>query len=96
MSGSSLGPGNEGEPDSVKLGETAARDQAEEQLAISEEQQRLLAEHANDVIWTMSLDGRITYVSPSVEKVRGFTPEEAMNQPLGEILTPDSTAVMMA
>ncbi|MEY6434127.1 diguanylate cyclase [Thioalkalicoccus limnaeus] len=69
------------------LGRTAAR------RRISEAQYRLLADNAADVIWTMSLDGEITYVSPSVERLRGFTPAEAMQQPLEEILTPASQAI---
>jgi len=38
----------------------------------------------------MALDTTITYVSPAVERVRGFTPEEAMIQPLDEIHPPES------
>ena len=30
-----------------------------------------------DVIWAMQLDGRISYVSPAVEQVRGVTQAEA-------------------
>ncbi len=75
----------------AKLEKTVAERSSE--LRISEERHRLLAENANDVIWTMSLDGHITYVSPSVERMRGFTPEEAMKQPLNEILAPDSLAL---
>lgn len=52
-----------------------------------------LADSANDVFWTMSVAGEITYVSPSVERMRGLTPEEAMAQPLDEIMTPESTAL---
>lgn len=61
-------------------------------LRISEIRHRLLADHANDVIWTMGMDGSITYVSPAVERVRGFTQQEAMRQTLDQILTPDSQA----
>lgn len=68
------------------------RKRAENQLRISEQRHRLLADNANDVVWEMALDGAITYVSPSVERVRGFTVEEAMRQPLDEILTPASQA----
>ena len=49
-----------------------------------------IASHLNDVIWTMAIDGSITYISASVERVRGFTPEEALAQPVGDILCPDS------
>ena len=65
---------------------------AELALARSEEQHRLLTENAYDVIWTMALDGTITYVSPSVERVRGITPEEAAAQTLEEIHPPESAA----
>ncbi|MCP9815059.1 PAS domain S-box protein [Synechococcus sp. GreenBA-s] len=61
-----------------------------EELRISEERYRLLAENARDVIWTMERDGRISYVSPSIQLLRGYTPEEAMHQPLEQTLTPDS------
>ena len=62
----------------------------EEDLRISEERHRLLAEHANDVIWTMGLNGEISYVSPAIFAVRGLTPQEAMCQSLDQIHTPDS------
>ena len=72
----------------------AERDEAVAALAVSEEQYRLLAENAYDVIWTMGVDGSITYVSPSVERVRGITPAEAMAQPLDEIHPPASAALV--
>ncbi len=65
----------------------------EEQLRISEERHRFLAESARDTIWTMEPDGRISYVSPSVELVRGFTPEEAVAQTLDQIHPPESLAI---
>ncbi len=70
---------------------TELRD-AETELRHSEQRHRLLAENAWDVVWTMALDGTITYVSPAVERVRGITPEEAMHQTVEEIHPPESQA----
>ncbi len=72
------------------------RNEALKQLRASEEQFRLLAENANDVIWTRDLDLHLTYISPSVERIRGYTPEEAMRQSPREILTPESYTRIMA
>ena len=66
--------------------------EAETRLMNSEKRSRLLAENAWEVIWTMDLDGKITYVSPAVERMRGITPEEAMRQSLDEIHPPESAA----
>lgn len=75
--------------------ELAELQQTYNELRIKEERYRLLAENARDVIWTMKLDGTITYISPAVELLRGFTVEEAMHQPLDKILTPDSQIIVI-
>ena len=68
---------------------------AHEALRISEERHRLLADHATDVIWTMNLDGKITYVSPSVEKLRGYTSAEVMQQSIEQLLTAESAEIAL-
>ena len=70
------------------------RQRVEEALRQSEERYRLIADHATDVIWTMDAQGRFTYVSPAVRKLRGYSPAEVMAQGMAEALTPDSLALV--
>ena len=52
---------------------------------------RLLADNISDVIWTLDLSlSKFAYVSPSVERVQGYTPEELMELDLEDTLTPRS------
>ncbi len=68
------------------LRDISERKHTEKVLKESEQKFRLLAENTNDVIWTLSPEGKFTYVSPSVFKLRGYTPEEAINQTFDDIL----------
>ncbi|NTW00130.1 MAG: PAS domain S-box protein [Oscillochloris sp.] len=60
-------------------------------LVISEERYRLLAENSLDVIWVLNLTtGRFRYVSPSIERVRGYSVAEALSERMEDALTPES------
>ncbi|MBC3889044.1 diguanylate cyclase [Acetobacterium paludosum] len=47
-------------------------------LRESEARHRLLADHADDIISTVDLEGNFTYISPSVERITGYTVDEVM------------------
>ncbi len=64
--------------------------EVEEALKESEEKFRFIAENANDVIWLLDKTGKMLYVSPSVEKLSGYTPEEVIHLPLDQKLSPGS------
>jgi PAS domain S-box-containing protein len=72
------------------LGATLSRIRADEARLESEASYRFLTENIKDVIWSMDFETlRFLYVSPSVEALRGFTPQEVMAQPLDAAVPED-------
>ena len=72
-----------------------ARRAAEESLRASEEKYRLLAENLSDVIWVINTDLQFTYVSPSVERLLGYSAEEALALPVQQTVIPASFDLAM-
>jgi diguanylate cyclase (GGDEF)-like protein/PAS domain S-box-containing protein len=79
LTGSSL-PGD----DSAGHADSASRE--------SEEWLRPVVEHASDVISLLKADGRVSYVSPAIERVLGYRPEERVGASAFELVHPDDLA----
>lgn len=69
---------------------------ASEALKHSEARHRLLTDHASDVIWTLDPQGKISYISPAVERLRGYSPKEVMHQHISQAMTPASAEKIQA
>jgi len=65
-----------------------------QQLERSEQRQLLWAEQSYDIIWTMNLDGGFTYISPSMKRLVGYSPEEFIQLPMEQWVTSESLAVV--
>ncbi|WP_245561962.1 CHASE domain-containing protein [Lamprocystis purpurea] len=77
--------------------ELLARERLEQALRTSEAQYRLLADNTTDVLWLLNLEtGNWTYMSPSVERLRGYTVAEVMAQSVEQVMTAESYAYAQA
>lgn len=66
--------------------------ETEQELRRSEEKFRHIAERSFDIIFILDKTGNIAYISPAVEKVAGFLPEEMCGKPLEAYLAEEERA----
>ena len=67
------------------------RHKVEYELQVSEEGYRMIGENANDLIAIHGFDEIISYVSPSVTRFTGYTPEDIIGKKVSLFLHPDET-----
>ena len=79
----------------VNYRDITERKRLEEALQRSESRHRLITENVPDVIWTMDMNLRFTYISPSVWRQQGITVEEAMQRRPEDFLSPASLEAAM-
>jgi len=66
------------------------RVRAERALRESERMNRMLTESMKDVVWVLDLESRrFVYVSPSIVRLRGYTPAEIMARPFKDACVPE-------
>ena len=71
------------------LSDITARKQTEERLRSSEEAFRSLVESTSDWIWEVDQQGCFTYLSPRVQDLLGYMPEELLGRPPVAIMLGD-------
>lgn len=63
-------------------------------LRESEKKYKLITENTLDIIWTIDLKEKLTYISPAIEKHTGYTPEEYRQLSLEKMFTTESFRVL--
>ena len=61
----------------------------EDQLRQSEEKYRNLVEQINEVIYSIDLEGKISYISPAIEPFLGYNHAEVIGQPFVKFIVAD-------
>ncbi|HKY26547.1 MAG TPA: CHASE domain-containing protein [Pyrinomonadaceae bacterium] len=68
----------------------ADRERAEFAFKEGEERYHDLVENANDIVYTLDMNGRLTSVNRAAEIITGYPREELLNMKLTDIMTPES------
>ena len=88
----SLHPATEGDRVHLYAADITERKRAEEALKHSEERYRELVEHANDIIYSIDLEGNFTSMNKAGERISGYTCQEFLRMNISHLLAPDLLA----
>ncbi|HEU4760190.1 MAG TPA: EAL domain-containing protein, partial [Dehalococcoidia bacterium] len=71
------------------------RKRAEDALRASEEKHRDLVENLNEIIYVQDRTGVVTYVSPAVRQIGGYTPDEVIGKRFVEFIHPEDLPMVV-
>lgn len=80
----------------VRLRDIEQQVRAEHDLAAREEQYRMLAENASDVVWQIAPDGRLRWASQSTSRVLGWESTEVLGHAALEYVRPEHRGGLIA
>jgi len=80
----------------VAVRDITERKRMEEALKKSEAMYHMIAQNMSDTLWLMDMNLKTIWISPSVEKKRGFNLAEIESMPLERQLTPESLRSVLA
>jgi len=69
-------------------------EEARRGLAESQARYRSLVENISDVIFSLDVEGGVTYVSPVIQGLSGLTPDEIVGRPFLELVHPDDRSAL--
>ena len=69
-------------------------ERSKRRMAESEQRHRLLADRATDIIITYGVDGLVSYVSPSIERVSGHSPQDVVGRPVTDLIHPEDVPAL--
>jgi PAS domain S-box-containing protein len=74
--------------------EIQERQRIEKALRDIEKQYRIITDNIRDTVWMMDFNLKLTYTSPHIEKLRGFSLEELWQMPIQQHLSPASWEIV--
>ncbi len=70
------------------------RKKTEEALRESEEKYRDFVENINDAIYSFSISGEVTYISPPIEAILGYHPDEFIGKSFNTLIHPEDKVLV--
>lgn len=80
---------------SIHLKENERETKPENKSLLEDNVFRALLENSHDTVSLLNAEGKIIYVSPSITKINGYSPEEAIGIPVGDFIHEDDLPTLL-